>query len=83
MHYIRKLWFRIVFSLFLGAMFAELANMKFGNIAPETSSLLMVITGLLTFFLLSALAWFDKYKYYFFPHWDEQAKEEDILDDMD
>jgi len=83
MKYIRKLWVRIILSLLTGAFFAELVHVRTGHQSIEASNLILVIGGMLTFFLLSTLVWFDKYKYYFFPHWDDQAKEEDILDDMD
>ena len=83
MKYIRKLWVRIVVSLLTGGFAAEFVHVKTGNASPELSNLILVVVGFLMFFLLSTVVWFDKYKYYFFPHWDDKAKEEDILDDMD
>ena len=80
MKYIRKLWVRIIFSLFAGGIISELIHIKVGDMTPQSSTLLLWIGAGITFGVLSLIIWIDKYRYYFFP---QKNDDEDILDEID
>ncbi len=83
MKYIRKLWIRILLSLFLGAFLAELVHVKTGNSSPELSNIILWLGAIVSFSLLSFIVWLDKYRYYFFLKDSETKTDSKILDDLD
>ncbi len=81
MKYIKKIWVRILISILFGGVFTETIAIITGNRLNPT-----IIPTLICFGFLSAIVWFDYYKYYFFPNWGLKNKNrnknnDDILDD--
>ena len=80
MKYIKKVWLRILISIFSGSILAELFHMKTGNSSNEVSNSIMIITAIIIFCLLTFYVLFDKYKHYYFS--DKSSEDNDILDDF-
>ncbi len=78
MKYIKKVWVRILLSLLMGGMLAEIVHIKLGDISQQTSTTIVWMGAGIAFGFLSLLVWIAKYRYYYFSH---KEKEEDILDD--
>lgn len=80
MEIIKKLWVRIILSLFLGGVLAEIVHFRTGN--SSASNILVLIGFIIMFFILSLTVWFNIYKYYFFPNWKSKVNSnENILDE--
>jgi len=80
MKFLRKIWVRILLSLFMGGMVAETVHIKFGDIPQQTSTTIVWIGAGIAFGLLSLIVWIEKYRYYYFSNNNE---EENILDDSE
>lgn len=80
MTFIKKIWARILISLLFGGAISELIIIKTGNASYSS-----MIPTFICFVVLTAIVWFDNYKYYFFPNWGSKNKKDlennNILDD--
>jgi len=84
MKYIKKFWSRALISVVLASLGSELIFMRTGHPDPKIGSILIWLNAILIFFLFTLIAWFDKYKYYFFPQKDKDDElHEDILGDFE
>lgn len=81
MEYIRKIWTRALISLVIGAASVELYVMSTGNEIIRETKVINWLPVVVIFLLLTAIVYFDKYRYYFFPSKDiNKETRDDILD---
>ncbi len=81
MKYLRKIWIRILLSLIIGGILAEMYHLMHGTIEPRLFNTLLYMGAVVTFILLSAIVWGTAFLVYLFPSWfSEEELDKDILD---
>ena len=64
MRAIKKVWVRILISLFVGGIFSELMHIRTGDASVETSNNHVYTFGIFTYILLTVLIWVSNYLKY-------------------
>jgi uncharacterized membrane protein YozB (DUF420 family) len=82
MRIIKKVWVRILISLFAGALFSELMDQRTGNYSVETSNKYVYFFGIITYILLTVLIWGINYLKYWkgYSSSNDNHDNDDILD---
>lgn len=78
MKILKKIWFRVLISIVLGAIIAELYHFKTGNSSPQLGNMILVFVGSVIFSVLSLFVWSTKAWGLFFP---KDSNDDNILDD--
>ncbi len=78
MKVIKKVWVRILLSLFVGGMFAEIMHIRTGDASVETSNKYVYVMGFVTYLVLTGFIWFSNYLKYW--KGSKTVVNDDILD---